>query len=107
MDKKQNLEKEWNSLYPKLFYLFLKKRCILLPYVDNCRKIKSSVSTPFDELLTLHGSIIRVLDIYPYNSIASAFVWDVTPQGFEFWKNAALGFNNFLIGKRSEFFKEH
>lgn len=106
MDKKQNLEREWISLYPKLFYLFLKKKCILLPYVDNCRKMKDRVST-FDELLTLNGSIIKVLDIFPYNSIASAFMWDDTKEGFEFWKNTCLDFNNFLICKRSEFFKEH
>jgi hypothetical protein len=69
--------------------------------------MKSRVSIPFDELLTLNGSIIKVLDVFPYNSIASAFMWDNTNEGFEFWKNACLDFNNFLIGKRSEFFKEH
>lgn len=101
-DSANSIELQWRKLQPKLLYVFLRKRNLLLTYFKNCdcgdghlQKVMSA------------RNIIQVLNIYPYNDISSAFCWGDTYEGHKFWSDIDFKYNNFISEKRKQFDAEH
>jgi hypothetical protein len=101
-DSANSIELQWRRLRPKLLYVFLRKHNLLLTYFKNCdlgdgrlQKVMSAYN------------IIKVLNIFPYDDIASAFSWVDTQEGCNFWADINFKYNNFIFEKRKQFDAEH
>ena len=89
---------EKKTLAAKLLYKFLKKKCMLIPYINNVmeqNKGNDDVKKFYEK-----SDILGIIDLF-YSSIYSSFSWDYTKEGVWFWHNLHLEFMQF---KEEQFF---
>ena len=73
---------EKKTLAAKLLYKFLKKKCMLIPYINNVmeqNKGNDDVKKFYEK-----SDILGIIN-FCNSSIYWAFVWKDTKEGFRFW----------------------
>ena len=74
----------------------MKSKCILKIYIDNIVEQHSPRFCPSTKEYLENHDVLRLIE--DYNSdIDCAFVWDVTPQGFEFWSHISNEYVRYKI----------
>ena len=77
----------------KLLYKFLKKKCMLIPYITNVMEQNGDD----DDVKKFYekGDILGIINVF-HSFIYSSFDWRYTKEGFFFWNDLESEFTLFL-----------